>query len=39
MSCIQIEVRDKPDNRFNEDVLRSVGMRTVNNSDPGRSYD
>jgi hypothetical protein len=34
MSCIQSEVRDKTDNRFKEDILRSVGNRIINNSDP-----
>ncbi len=34
MSCIQSEVRHKTDNRFYEDILRSVGMRIVNSSDP-----
>ena len=27
MSCIQSEVREKTDNRFNEDILRPVGTR------------
>ena len=36
MSCVQNEVRDKTDNRFNEDILGPVGSRIVNNSNPTR---